>query len=296
MFARRPETGEAIRAYQISPHDLHDYDSVNEQILVDMDIGGTPRKVLLRPDRNGYVYVIDRTTGQVLSAAPYGFINTTTGVNLTTGDLLYDPAKSPQTGKVVRDICPAAPGAKDWQPSAYSPQTGLLYIPHQNLCMDVEGLSANYIAGTPFVGMNVKMFPGPGGNRGEFEAWNPQTGKQVWAIKEDLPVWSGTVVTAGGIAFYGTMDGWFKAVDARTGAALWQFQTGSGHHWPAHHVSRAGRPPVCRSPVWRRRMVRRDRGRRPRSSRLFRRTRLRQRDARPSIEIWKGAMLFVFGL
>jgi PQQ-dependent dehydrogenase (methanol/ethanol family) len=228
MFARKPETGEAVWAYQISPHDLHDYDSVNEQILVDLPINGTPRKVLLRPDRNGYLYVIDRVTGEVLSAKAYGFINTTTGVNLNTGALLYDPAKAPETGKVVRDICPASPGAKDWQPSAYSPHTGMLYIPHQNLCMDVEGLSANYIAGTPYVGMNVKMFPGPGGNRGEFEAWNPQTGKQVWSIKEDLPVWSGAVVTAGDVAFYGTMDGWFKAVDARTGAALWRFQTGSG--------------------------------------------------------------------
>ena len=114
------------------------------------------------------------------------------------------------------------------QPSAYSPKTGMLYIPHQNLCMDEEGVSANYIAGTPYVGMNVKIYAGPGGNRGEFEAWNPQTGKQVWAIKEDLPVWSGAVVTAGDVAFYGTMNGWFKAVDARTGALLWQYQTGSG--------------------------------------------------------------------
>ncbi len=128
----------------------------------------------------------------------------------------------------MREICPASPGTKDWQPSAFSPRTGLLYIPHQNLCMDEEGLSANYIAGTPYVGMNVKMYPGPGGNRGEFKAWNPETGKQVWAIKEDLPVWSGTVVTAGDVVFYGTMDGWFKAVDARTGDVLWQFKTGSG--------------------------------------------------------------------
>jgi glucose dehydrogenase len=94
--------------------------------------------------------------------------------------------------------------------------------------MDEEGVSANYIAGTPYVGMNVKMYAGPGGNRGEFQAWNPQTGKQVWSIKEDLPVWSGALVTAGDVAFYGTMDGWFKAVDARTGAPLWQFKTGSG--------------------------------------------------------------------
>jgi PQQ-dependent dehydrogenase (methanol/ethanol family) len=228
MFARRPETGEAVWGYQLSPHDLHDYDGVNEQILVDMPVNGTTRKVLIRPERNGYVYVMDRATGEVISANAYGFVNSSTGVDLKTGELLYNPEKETKVGKVVRDICPAAPGVKDWQPTAYSPKTRMLYIPHQNLCMDEEGVSANYIAGTPYVGMNVKMFAGPGGNRGEFEAWNPETGRQVWAIKEDLPVWSGTVVTAGDVAFYGTMNGWFKAVDARTGALLWQYQTGSG--------------------------------------------------------------------
>jgi PQQ-dependent dehydrogenase (methanol/ethanol family) len=228
IFARRPATGEAVWAYQLSPHDLHDYDGINEQILVDLPINGSTRKVLIRPERNGYIYVIDRATGEVLSANPYGYVNSSSGVDLKTGALQYNPEKETKVGKVVRDICPAAPGMKDWQPSAYSPRTGLLYIPHQNLCMDEEGVSANYIAGTPYVGMNVKMYAGPGGNRGEFLAWNPQTGKRVWAIKEDLPVWSGALATAGDVVFYGTMDGWFKAVDARTGSPLWQFKTGSG--------------------------------------------------------------------
>ena len=228
LFARKPETGEAVWAYQLTPHDTHDYDGVNEQILADIPIGGQTRKVLIRPERNGYVYVIDRTNGQVLSAEPYGFVNASSGVDLNTGALRANADKAPQVGKVIREICPAAPGLKDWQPAAYSPRTGLVYIPHQNLCMDEESLSANYIAGTPYVGMNVKIYAGPGGNRGEFEAWNPQTGKQVWAVKEDLPVWSGAMVTAGDVAFYGTMEGWFKAVDARSGSLLWQFKTGSG--------------------------------------------------------------------
>jgi len=228
LFARRPETGEAVWAYQLSPHDLHDYDGINEQILIDLDIGGRKRKTLVRPERNGYVYVMDRLTGEVISANAYGFVNASSGVDLKTGALQYNPEKEPKVGKVIRDICPAAPGMKDWQPSSYSPKTGMLYIPHQNLCMDEEGVSANYIAGTPYVGMNVKMYPGPGGNRGQVQAWNPVTGKQVWAVKEDLPVWSGTVATAGDLVFYGTMDGWFKALDARTGALLWQYKTGSG--------------------------------------------------------------------
>jgi glucose dehydrogenase len=139
-----------------------------------------------------------------------------------------EPSKSPKVGTVVRDICPAPPGAKDWQPSAFSPRTGLLYLPHQNLCYDAEAVEANYIAGTPFVGMNSKMFAGPGGHRGEFTAWDIANHRPAWKIRERFPVWSGALATAGDVVFYGTMDGWFKAVHARTGAPLWQFKTGSG--------------------------------------------------------------------
>jgi PQQ-dependent dehydrogenase (methanol/ethanol family) len=228
IFARHPGDGKAVWAYQLSPHDVHDYDGVNENILVDMDWKGTRRQLILRPDRNGYFYVIDRKTGEVLSAQPFGFVNTTTGVDLKTGRLQYVPEKATRMGEVVRYSCPAAPGAKDWQPSAYSPRTGLVYIPHQNLCMDEEGVEANYIAGTPYVGTNVKMYAGPGGKRGRFDAWDPVGQHLVWSIEEDLPVWSGALVTAGDVAFYGTMDGWFKAVDARTGKELWKFKTGSG--------------------------------------------------------------------
>ncbi|MFL5557844.1 MAG: methanol/ethanol family PQQ-dependent dehydrogenase [Gemmatimonadaceae bacterium] len=228
IFARDPDNGEAVWAYQLSPHDLHDYDGINENILLDLPINGQTRKVLVRPERNGYLYVIDRATGEVLSADPYGYVNTSQGVDLKTGRLKYVDEKEPSIGKVVRNICPAAPGTKDWQPSAFSPVTGLIYIPHQNLCMDVESVEANYIAGTPFVGMNVKMSPGPGGNRGLFDAWDPVARKLVWSIKENFPVWSGALVTAGNVAFYGTMEGWFKAVDAQTGQELWKFKTGSG--------------------------------------------------------------------
>jgi PQQ-dependent dehydrogenase (methanol/ethanol family) len=228
IFARDPDTGEAVWAYQISPHDLHDYDGINEILLLDLPIGGQQRKVAIRPERDGYIYVMDRATGEVLSADPYVHITSTLGIDLKSGRPTYNPATKPEVGKVVRNICPAAPGAKDWQPSAYSPRTGLMYLPHQNLCMDVESVEANYIAGTPFVGMNVKMHAGPGGHRGEFTAWDPVRRGKVWSIKERFPVWSGTLVTAGDVAFYGTMEGWFKAVHARTGEKLWEFKTGSG--------------------------------------------------------------------
>jgi PQQ-dependent dehydrogenase (methanol/ethanol family) len=228
IFARNADTGEAVWFYQWAPHDLYDYDGINEQILLDLPVNGQTRKVLVRPERTGYVYVLDRATGQVLSANPFVHITSTKGVDLNTGQLIYNEEKAAVMGKVIRDICPASPGGKDWNPSAFSPRTGLVYIPHNNLCMDHEGIEANYIAGTPYVGSNVKMYAGPGGHRGEFTAWDPVTGKEVWKIKEPFPVWSGAVVTAGDVVFYGTMEGWFKALNARTGELLWQFKTGSG--------------------------------------------------------------------
>lgn len=228
IFARRPETGEAIWAYQWSPHDEYDYDGVNENLLLDLNINGQMRKTLVRPERNGYVYVMDRATGEVLSADPFVHVTVTRGVNLETGEPIKVAEKATGFGRTVRDICPAPPGGKDWQPSAYSPRTGLVYMPHNNLCMEMEGVEANYIAGTPYVGANVRMYAGPGGHRGEFTAWDPVNKRAVWKIKERFPVWSGTMATAGDLTFYGTMDGWFKAFNARTGEQLWQFRTGSG--------------------------------------------------------------------
>jgi PQQ-dependent dehydrogenase (methanol/ethanol family) len=228
IFARNPDTGRARWAYQWSPHDVHDYDGINEQILLDMPINGATRKVLVRPERNGYVYVMDRATGEVLSATAFVYVTSSTGIDLQTGRPTGVEAKEPRLGQVVRGICPAPPGAKDWQPSSYSPRTHLLYIPSNNLCYDTEGVEANYIAGTPFVGMNVKMYGGPDGYRGALIAWDPVAAKPAWKVTERFPAWSGTVVTAGDVVFYGTMEGWFRALDARSGALLWQFKTGSG--------------------------------------------------------------------
>jgi PQQ-dependent dehydrogenase (methanol/ethanol family) len=228
IFARNPDTGEAVWFYQWAPHDLFDYDGINEQILLDLPFNGQTRKTLVRPERTGYVYVLDRTTGEVLSANPFVHITSTKGVDLKTGELIHVEEKKPVMGRVIRDICPAAPGGKDWNPSSFSPRTGLVYIPHNNLCMDFEGLEANYIAGTPYVGSSTKFYAGPGGNRGEFTAWDPVAGREVWKLSEPFPVWSGTVVTAGDVVFYGTMEGWFKALNARTGELLWEFKTGSG--------------------------------------------------------------------
>jgi PQQ-dependent dehydrogenase (methanol/ethanol family) len=228
VFARKPESGEAIWFYQWTPHDLFDHDGINENILIDLSIGGKTRKVILHPGRNGYMYVLDRATGEVLSADAYSRVTATKGVDLKSGRPIENPDKKPQLRRAVRDIQPAAPGAKDWQPCAWSPRTQLLYVPHQNLAMDWEVTEANYISGTPYIGVETKYYAGPGGHRGEFAAWDPVKRLKVWTIKENFPVWSGAVVTAGDVAFYGTMEGWFKAVDAKEGKELWKYKTSSG--------------------------------------------------------------------
>jgi lanthanide-dependent methanol dehydrogenase len=227
-FARDPDTGEARWFYQFSPHDLWDHSGINELILLDLPWKGRMRQVLIRPERNGYMYVLDRTTGEVLAADPYVQLNASNGVDLKTGYLRHNPEKIPSQGRIMRNVCPNAPGAKDWSPSAYSKTTGLLYVPHNNLCMDWLLTEANYIEGTPYLGVEPRFYPGPGGHGGEFMAWDPVARRKIWAIKEKWPVWSGAATTASGLVFYGNLEGWFKAVDADTGELLWRFKTGSG--------------------------------------------------------------------
>lgn len=228
VFARDPDTGEARWFLQWSYHDLYDFDGVNENILATLTVDGRERDVIIHPERNGYVYVVDRSSGEILSATPFVHITSSTGIDLKTSRIQYRADKTPRVGIVVRDICPAAPGAKDWQPSSFSPRTGLLYMPHNNLCMNFEATEVSYIAGTPYVGASVVYHPGPGGHLGEVTAWDPARAQPAWKIKEPFMAWSGTLVTAGDVVFYGTMDGWFKAVDARSGRELWKARTASG--------------------------------------------------------------------
>jgi PQQ-dependent dehydrogenase (methanol/ethanol family) len=228
IFARDPDTGAVKWADVLNPHDLYDYDEINENILVDLPIKGKTRPVLIHPGRNGFMYVIDRETGEIYSADAYDHVTSIKSIDLKTGRPVMNDAMKPLLGKNVSGVCPASPGAKDWQPTAFSMKTRLIYIPHQHLCMDFKTSQVGFIAGTPYVGATVDMYGGPGGYRGEFAAWDPVKRKKVWAIHENFPVWSGTMVTGGDIAFYGTLDRWFKAVDARTGKLLWKFHAPSG--------------------------------------------------------------------
>jgi len=228
IFARDVDTGMARWAYQTTPHDRWDYDAVNEDILMDLPINGQVRKVLVHLDRNAYGYTIDRVTGEVLQAAPFAYQNWSTGFDMKTGMPIVDPDKEPHPNVKLVNVCPPDIGGKDWQPSAASPRTGLVYADIFNICMDVTDNEASYIPSSPFDGMDMNRYPAPGGNLGEFIAWNPVTGKKVWGIKEIYMTMSGVLATAGDVVFYGTTDGWFRAVDARSGKVLWSQKLGSG--------------------------------------------------------------------
>jgi len=228
MFARDADTGAAKWAYAFTPHDEWDYDGVNENVLIDIKIGGQTRKALVQFNRNAYAYTIDRTTGEVLVAAPFAYQNWSSGFDMKTAMPVVRPDKEPKPNVKVANVCPPDIGGKDWQPSAFSPRTGLLYAGIFNICMDVTDHPQSYIPGTPYDGMEMTRTAGPGAHWGEFMAWDPVKGRKVWAIEEKFMTMSGALATAGDLVFYGTVDGWFRAVDDRTGKVLWSQKLGSG--------------------------------------------------------------------
>ena len=238
IFARDADTGMARWAYQMTPHDEWDYDGVNENILADIMIDGAMRKVLVHFDRNGFGYTLDRVTGELLVAEKYDpAVNWATHVDMETGRPSVVARYSTRWhGEDVNttDVCPAALGSKDQQPAAFSPDTGLFYVPTNHVCMDYEPFYVEYVAGQPYVGATLSMFPagrvtGDGtDNLGNFIAWDAAKGEIVWSVPEPFSVWSGALATAGGVVFYGTLEGYLKAVDANTGAELYRFKTPSG--------------------------------------------------------------------
>ncbi len=228
VFARDADTGMAKWAYQFTPHDQWDYDGVNENVLMDLSFEGKPRKVLVHFDRNAFAYTIDRTTGEVLVAKPFAHQNWAHGIDLKTGMPQVVAEMQPKPNVTLKNVCPPDIGGKDWEPAAFSPRTGLVYAGIFNICMDVTDHPQSYIPGTPFDGMEMKRHAGPGGNWGEFMAWDPVAGKKVWSIKEQFMAMSGALATAGDVVFYGTVDGWFRAVDAKSGKVLWSQKLSSG--------------------------------------------------------------------
>jgi PQQ-dependent dehydrogenase (methanol/ethanol family) len=236
IFARNPDNGMAKWVYQMTPHDQWDYDGVNEMILTDQSINGRERKLLTHFDRNGLGYTLDRENGELLVAQKFDpRVNWTTGVDMNKNSANYGrptvvseySTEKPDVN--VTNICPAALGSKDEQPAAYSPETQLFYVPTNHVCMDYEPFKVSYTAGQPYVGATLSMFPPKGeSNMGNFIAWDGKTGKIVWSDPEQFSVWSGALATGGGVVFYGTLEGYLKAVDAKTGKELYKFKTPSG--------------------------------------------------------------------
>ena len=238
IFARDVDTGMAKWVYQMTPHDEWDYDGVNEMILVDQPINNQPRKLLVHFDRNGIGYTLDRTNGELLVAEKFDpAVNWVSKVDMDKSSKTYGRPlvvaqySTEHSGEDVntKGVCPAALGTKDQQPASFSPKTGLFYVPTNHVCMDYEPFKVSYTPGQPYVGATLSMYPAPGGaNMGTFVAWDAAQGKIVWSIPEQFSVWSGALATAGDIVFYGTLEGYLKAVDAKTGKELYKFKTPSG--------------------------------------------------------------------
>jgi len=234
IWARDADTGMAKWVYQMTPHDEWDFDGVNEMVLLDINRGGKSIPALAHFDRNGFGYTLNRVTGELLVAEKFDpQVNWATKVDMKTGRPIVDKKFSPGTTGPdvdVKGICPAALGSKDEQPSSYDPATGYLLVPTNHVCMTYEPFQVEYTAGQPYVGATLTMFPTPNshGGMGNFIAWDPAEGKIVWSDPERFSVWSGALTTDSGITFYGTLEGYLKAVDTKTGKELWKFKMPSG--------------------------------------------------------------------
>ena len=235
LWARDVDSGKVRWVYQMTPHDEWDFDGINEVILADVDVKGKKRKVAVHFDRNGFGYTMDRVTGELLVAEKYDpKVNWATHVDMNTGRPQVVAKYSTRlNGEDVnsKGICPAALGSKDQQPASFSPKNGLFYVPTNHVCMDYEPFRVEYTAGQPYVGATLSMYPAPGshGGMGNFITWDAGKGKIVQSKPEKFSVWSGSLVTAGGIACYGTLEGYLKCVDADDiNKELFKFKTPSG--------------------------------------------------------------------
>jgi alcohol dehydrogenase (cytochrome c) len=233
IIARDVDTGMAKWVYQMTPHDEWDYDGVNEMILADIPVKGQQTKALVHFDRNGFGYTLNRENGQLLVAEKFDpKVNWANKIDLQTGKPDRVKQYSTEAGGEdtnTKNICPAALGSKDQQPAAFSPKTNVFYVPTNHVCMDYEPFKVSYTAGQPYVGATLSMFPPQGEQHlGNFIAWDAGEGKILWSVPEPFSVWSGALATAGDVVFYGTLEGYLKAVDPQNGKELYRFKTPSG--------------------------------------------------------------------
>jgi alcohol dehydrogenase (cytochrome c) len=219
VLAIDPDDGSIRWHYQWTPHDVWDYDGTNENILFDKD----GSKLLAHFDKNGYLFILDRTNGKLVRAVPYGRV-TWGSIDPVTGE---STVKQPPTAEGI-EICPGPAGLKEWPHAAYNPRTGLLYTPVVEQCAVFKAAKTVFREGMPYWGGGAE--PVKEQQWGHVKAIDPSTGKEVWSWKNDHPMLSSLLTTAGGLVFAGKPTGEFTAFDARTGELLWQFQTGSGIH------------------------------------------------------------------
>jgi PQQ-dependent dehydrogenase (methanol/ethanol family) len=234
IWARDLDTGKARWVYQMTPHDEWGYGGTNEMILADIPVRKRKTRALVHFDRNGFAYTLDRATGALLVAGKYDpQVNWARFVDMKSGRPRVQEKYSTSLNGldvVTRGICPAAMGTKNQQPAAFNPLNGRFYVPTSRLCMDYEPFYADYTRGQPYVGGQLSTFAARrGAGMGRFIIWDATVGKIVQSRSERFPVWSGVLVTAGGIACYGTLDGYLRCVDAGDiGRKLWEFKAPSG--------------------------------------------------------------------
>ncbi len=234
LVARDATSGEMVWAYSHTPQDSYDYDEPGQNILADLEIDGEERRVIIKPARNGFFYVFDAATGELLREPfAYTTVNWASHVDMETGrPAIYDSHFS-YTG-VAFDICPFISG-NNVENDAFSPQTGLVYFQAENVCSTLTGFAGDFTPGEYYLLMEFgETFTGEGGWMGELQAWDPVTGEKVWGVQsessKDLkPVF----VTGGDLVFRGSDQGVFSAFDALTGEELWSFRTGSNFKGPA---------------------------------------------------------------
>lgn len=249
VVALDPNTGRLRWHYQWTPHDIWDYDGVNEVILADLPIGGRTVKALLHADKNGFFYALDRTNGKFLYAKEFARQTWASSINPQTGRPTVNPNAIPGPDYTIG--CPGPAGAKEWNHMAYSPQTRMAYVPVIENCAYFRSGQAFYNRGQPFWGSYATAEAlGPGESHGFLKAINAATGQEAWKIRSEHPVVSGVLSTAGGLVFWGEADGMFHATDARTGKPLWKFNVGSGIHAPPITYAVGGKQYVAIAAGW----------------------------------------------
>jgi alcohol dehydrogenase (cytochrome c) len=223
MLALDADTGRLKWHYQYTPHDLHDYDATQIPVLVDREWQGRTRKLLVHANRNGFLYVLDRTNGELLSAKPFSEVTWAKTIG-RDGRPVVEPGSEP-TLEGTR-TCPGALGATNWFSPSFDPQTGWLYVATSQECDLFTGAPQKYHEGHDFLGSIYVPAKGERGG-GALKAFDPFTGEKKWEFGYFSPPNGGVVSTAGGVVFAGDSEGNFIAFDARTGKDLWHIQLGA---------------------------------------------------------------------